>query len=76
MAETMARLAKLTISSNGLSNVINVVEAHSCDPSFSLPSRAHMCTSKLLESGLLGEGMLPAIQDAWERHLDILLTSI
>ena len=29
----------------------------------------HLCVSELLESGLLGEGMLPAIRDAWKRHL-------
>lgn len=28
-----------------------------------------MCTSELLESGLLGEGWLPAMRDAWQRHL-------
>jgi protein arginine N-methyltransferase 7 len=28
-----------------------------------------LCTSELLESGLLGEGWLPAMRDAWERHL-------
>ena len=28
-----------------------------------------MCTSELLESGLLGEGWLPAMRDAWDRHL-------
>ena len=30
---------------------------------------ALLCTSELLESGLLGEGWLPAMRDAWERHL-------
>ena len=30
---------------------------------------AMLCTSELLESGLLGEGWLPAMRDAWQRHL-------
>ena len=72
MASAMARLAKRTIESNGLENSINVIEGHSCDASF-LPyetAKANMCTSELLESGLLGEGILPAIRDAFERHLN------
>ena len=28
-----------------------------------------LCVSELLESSLLGEGMLPALRDAWDRHL-------
>ena len=32
-------------------------------------SGSMLCTSELLESGLLGEGWLPAMRDAWERHL-------
>jgi protein arginine N-methyltransferase 7 len=31
--------------------------------------KADICTSELLESGLLGEGVLPAMRDAWKRHL-------
>ena len=31
--------------------------------------KADICTSELLESGLLGEGVLPSIRDAWTRHL-------
>jgi protein arginine N-methyltransferase 7 len=31
---------------------------------------ALLCTSELLESGLLGEGWIPAMRDAWDRHLD------
>ncbi|KAG7357035.1 hypothetical protein IV203_001723 [Nitzschia inconspicua] len=49
---------------------IDVVEAHSCEfPPISEP-KAMFCTSELLDSGLLGEGWLPAMRDAWERHLD------
>lgn len=82
MASAMARLARATIESNNLSNYITVVEGHSCDPNIKLfestsdlecvaskHSKAVLCISELLESGLLGEGIIPAIRDAWERHL-------
>ncbi len=35
----------------------------------SINEKADICTSELIESGLLGEGILPTIRDAWERHL-------
>ncbi|KAL7519461.1 hypothetical protein ACHAWX_004218 [Stephanocyclus meneghinianus] len=31
--------------------------------------QADICTSELLDSGLLGEGVLPSLRDAWKRHL-------
>jgi protein arginine N-methyltransferase 7 len=68
MAEEMASVAKQTIQDNGLSDVINVVEGHSCELP-ALSPKADLCVSELLESGLLGEGILPAVRDAWERHL-------
>ena len=73
MASAMARLASKTISNNGLGDNIHLVEAHSSDESFTpfahSSSKAHLCTSELLESGLLGEGIIPAMRDAWNRHL-------
>ena len=90
MAGAMARLARMTIDSNELSDTIAVVEEHSMDPSFvlddarfvdsspklassngdeSMGAKADICTSELLESGLLGEGVLPSLRDAWRRHL-------
>lgn len=50
---------------------VNIVEGHSCDvpEPITQEKRFHLCTSELLESGLLGEGWLPAMRDAWERHL-------
>jgi protein arginine N-methyltransferase 7 len=69
MSSAMAKLAQLTVASNDLQEHVHITEGHSCeiDP---LPEKAQLCTSELLESGLLGEGMLPALRDAWERHLD------
>ncbi len=75
MASAMARLANKTIVENSLGDVIDVIEGHSCDDSFqpfepSTNMKAHLCTSELLESGLLGEGLIPAMRDAWDRHLE------
>lgn len=68
MAEEMATVARRTVRDNQLSDVISVMEGHSCElPPLSL--KADLCVSELLESGLLGEGILPALRDAWERHL-------
>lgn len=68
MASAMARLAKLTIASNQLQDSINVLEEHSCEADLQL-IKFIMCTSELLESGLLDEGILPSLRDAWQRHL-------
>jgi len=69
MASAMARLARMTIKANDLDSYIKVVENHSMDENFSLDQKADICTSELLESGLLGEGVIPSIRDAWSRHL-------
>ena len=89
MASAAARLARMTVDSNELSDAIAVVEFHSMDPDFVLDDsrftdsspklansneddsvvKADICTSELLESGLLGEGVLPSLRDAWRRHL-------
>lgn len=69
MASAMARLARMTIQANDLDKNIQVIEQHSMDENFVLDQKADICTSELLESGLLGEGVLPSIRDAWSRHL-------
>jgi len=83
MASAMARLGRMTIKENDLSNHIKIVEQHSTDATFQIDDsrfggdkinntnqhKADICTSELLESGLLGEGVLPAMRDAWTRHL-------
>ena len=72
MASAMARLARKTITSNGLDKNINIIEGHSCEETFAPyadGNKAILCTSELLESGLLGEGIIPALRDAWDRHL-------
>ena len=102
MASAMARLARMTIGENRMSENIVIVEQHSTYSNFGIDDarfggedtshaaaaaaavaaakngatkgknineRADICTSELLESGLLGEGVLPSIRDAWTRHL-------
>lgn len=68
MSSAMKKLAELTVASNSLQNQVHIREAHSCELP-ALEPQAQLCTSELLESGLLGEGWLPALRDAWERHL-------
>lgn len=75
MASAMARLARQTVTSNGFTKADIVIrEEHSCEMKTTPPQngkqlKAMLCTSELLESGLLGEGILPALRDAWNRHL-------
>lgn len=74
MASPMVSLASQHIQENREHNMlqrdrIKIVEGHSCADDFILPRKAKMCTSELLESGLLNEGIVPAMRDAWERHL-------
>ena len=73
MASAMARLARLTVKENKMDEHITVVECHSTDlPTKNNNTRSYfdICTSELLESGLLGEGVLPALRDVWARQLD------
>ena len=84
MAGPMANLAKATVqlqqskkdSVTTNSSSVQVIEGHSCkippmkdQDNKQTNTGALLCTSELLESGLLNEGWLPAMRDAWERHL-------
>lgn len=73
MSSVMTHLATQTVADNDhhrerdyYSQRITVLEGHSTQLP---PMRAHLCVSELLEDGLLGEGWLPAIRDAWKRHM-------
>jgi type III protein arginine methyltransferase len=48
---------------------IDIIEGHSCELPPIREPQPMFCTSELLESGLLGEGWLVSMRDAWERHL-------
>lgn len=67
MASAMAELARRTVAANNMSEQISIQEKHSCETT--LQEKAMLCTSELLESGLLGEGIIPSLRDAWKRHL-------
>ncbi|GKY91114.1 hypothetical protein MPSEU_000084200 [Mayamaea pseudoterrestris] len=71
MSSSMATLARRAIKANQdqiKDHDIHVLTEHSTE--YQPEQRAHLCVSELLESGLLGEGVLPALQDAWDRLLD------
>ena len=69
MASAMARVARETVTANGFDHdEIQIRAEHSCEMP-PLHPKAFLCTSELLESALLGEGILPALRDAWDRHL-------
>jgi len=68
MSSTMATMAQHVIWDNDFDDQITVVN----DNSRQLPPlepKANLCVSELLESGLLGEGWLSTMRDAWDRHL-------
>ena len=78
MDACMARMARQTIHDNPLENSnnncsIRVVEGHSTElPATTVTTpKAQLGVAELLESGLLGEGILPALRDAWQRHLQV-----
>lgn len=68
MSSAMAKVARKTIEDNNLSDCVHVVEGHSSEIP-PLTTRAHLCVSEILESGLVGEGIIPTLRDAWSRHL-------
>lgn len=66
MSTCFADLARETIATNNIKNV-QVVCQHSTTVNVDVP--ADLCLSELLEDGLLGEGWLPTMRDAWQRNL-------
>lgn len=69
MFEAMADVAREVIEQNNYSDKILVVSAKSCDIE-SLPFSPDIIISELLDSSLLGEGVLFSHQDAIARFLD------
>lgn len=70
MSSAMAELARQVVRDNRLDGYIQVVSAHSSELVMPHDRRADLCVSELLESGLLGEGLLPSMRDAWARLLE------
>ena len=73
MSASMSAIAQQTIQDNGkVCNSIRLVTNHSTAVDLSespTEERYGVCTSELLDDGLLGEGWIPAMRDAWERLL-------
>ena len=67
MAAPMARMAEVTMKANKLSDRITVLAEQS--NSISLDQKAELCISELLDYGLIGEGVIPTMRDAWARLL-------
>lgn len=67
----LAEVARENIARNGLSERITVINKASGDlqPGVDLPEGADLLVSELLDSALLGEHILPVIEDAWARLL-------
>ena len=68
MSHTMAEIARQVIQDNRYQESIQVVEEHSCQ-FLQETDKFDLCVSELLDDGLLGEGILPSLRDAWDRHL-------
>lgn len=71
MNTTIADLAKRVVSANGYGQSVKIIGKKSNDllPGVDLPERADVLITETLDSGLLGEGILPIIIDAKERLL-------
>lgn len=74
MFEALAEVARQVIQENNYSDKILIVSAKSCDID-ALPFSPDIIISELLDSALLGEGVLFSHQDAIIRFLDHSLTS-
>ncbi|KAK9868471.1 hypothetical protein WJX84_007692 [Apatococcus fuscideae] len=66
----MAALAEAVIETNGLGNLVNVINKHSSDLTVSLSRSSDMqqkvdlIVTEIFDSGLLGEGVLPSLRHA------------
>ena len=74
MSNAMARLAKLNIKSNNPNVAVDQIQVLEGVHSFEYnttydETKFHLCTSELLETGLLGEGWLPTVRDLYNRKL-------
>lgn len=69
MFEAMAEVARRVVDQNGYSDKILIVTAKSCDID-SLPFSPDLIISELLDSALLGEGVIFSHRDAIDRFLE------
>lgn len=68
---TIARLARDVVAANGLVDRVRVVNAHSSalDVERDLGGRADVLVSEIISNDGLGEGVIPSVEDAWQRLL-------
>lgn len=73
MFKPMAEVARRVVAANGFERVITVVAKRSTEVTVGedgeLPARADIIVSEVLDSALLGEGVLPMLRDAFARLL-------
>ncbi len=67
----IAEIAKEIVKRNGLSEIITVVNKDSKDLviGHDLPDKANLLISEIFDVGLIGEGVIPTINDAFSRLL-------
>ncbi|GMH82913.1 hypothetical protein TrVE_jg2165 [Triparma verrucosa] len=70
MSSPMANLASSIVSSNDLSDRVEIKPIHSAtvQPD-SMPSVPSLCTSELLDYQLIGEGIIPTLRDLFQRSV-------
>jgi len=68
---TIARLARDVVAANGLSDRVSVIAAHSTavDVARELGGPADVLVSEIISNDGLGEGVIPSVEDAWQRLL-------
>lgn len=82
--ETMAGIARENVTAAGLSDKVNIVCKHSAELhvgdsvdlghgkcGIPLETRADIVVSEIVDSALLGEGMIPAVRDAYARLIQV-----
>ncbi len=68
---TIARMARDVVAANGLADRVSVVAAHSTavDAAGALGGPVDVLVSEIISNDGLGEGVIPAVEDAWKRLL-------
>lgn len=72
VVEALAEKASEIIAANGYAESVTVLQKHSTEVSVpeDIPARATVLVSEIISSDLLGEGLLPSLEDAKARLLE------
>ncbi|WVY95421.1 hypothetical protein V8G54_034509 [Vigna mungo] len=67
----MVKLMKKVLRLNGMEGRVKIINKRSeeLQVGFDMPSRAHVLVSEILDSELLGEGLIPTLQHAYDNLL-------